>query len=168
MDDNQAAAEHAAEPVAERAAQTDEERPTATDTARRAIQVARALSPPMQRALKLAWKSNEGAVVLDYVCVRMNTRNALRARGLARGAALTDFGRIVRAVLLTSAEDVLAYAQRRERAEPATGCYALDPAAGTRHGEECPARRGVADVGYLHWPDGGHAPRRRFAAPPSC
>lgn len=51
---------------------------------------------------------------LDNGVAKMRTRDALRRRELVTGFAVTNLGRIVRAALLTSEAEALAYAERKD------------------------------------------------------
>lgn len=102
---------------------------TATAAAHRAIAIAAKLSQPMRLAVMLSVTGENGQLRLDSAVARVGTRVALIDRGIAETAKaaheLTHFGRMVHAVLVRSAEEVLAWAGRRDAeryigTEPAT------------------------------------------------
>ncbi len=87
-------------------------------TARRAISAAEKLSPAMRHAIRDSFEDHDGRRMATG---RRSTLTALEFRGLisehlGRIAELNDFGRLVHAVLTTSADKVLARAGRQDAA----------------------------------------------------
>lgn len=98
----------------------------ATETARKAIAAHKKLSPTMRDAVRTAARQapKEPLLIGEIGHVQRRTKSALARRSIMRLSdnALTDFGRFVHAVAVTSEAEVLAWAtQLDEAAQPRQG-----------------------------------------------
>lgn len=93
---------------------------TAIDTARRAVEAARALPAPLRRTMLTAITSGDGD--LHLLDSPPSILSDLGTHGLVEcePAPLTDLGRMVYAVLINGAETVLATAEARDRSDTLT------------------------------------------------
>lgn len=98
-----------------------DERPTAVETARKAIAAYKKLSPTMRDAVRGAARPTpNGELRVGWTGhVGWRTKSALARRDIMRLSdnALTNFGRFVHAVAVTSEVEVLAWAGRRDAAD---------------------------------------------------
>lgn len=90
---------------------------TAIDTARRAVEVARALPAPLRRTMLTAITSGDGS--LHLLDCPPSVLNDLGTHGLVEcePAPLTDLGRMVYTVLMDGAETVMAAAEAGDRGD---------------------------------------------------